>query len=333
MATLLQKYTYLHLIALDFSKAFDTVKHSTLLEKCASLPIDDAIHNWLLKYLENREHCTKFNGVVSGMRSINASIVQGSGLGPVAFVLDASDLHPVDSENFLNKYADDSYLIVPSDNAKTIQSELVHISNWAKSNNLSLNVSKTKEMIVRKPRGTRFNPEVLPGINRVDTMNILGVTFSEDLTFHEHVGNLKNQCAQSAYAIKTLKAQGLNGPSLWQVTCATLLARLTYASQAWWGLLDAECQLQLQSVLKKVKKQGLLPSDHPTFSEICEAADSALFASLLNNPQHVLHKLLPPIKTTGHDLRPRAHNRVIPADRDSFLRKTFITRMLYLNSY
>ena len=37
---LLQKYEYVH-IALDFSKAFDSVKHSTLAEKIVELPIKD----------------------------------------------------------------------------------------------------------------------------------------------------------------------------------------------------------------------------------------------------------------------------------------------------
>ena len=34
-------------IALDFSKAFDAVKHFTLLEKLAQLAIPDSVYNWL----------------------------------------------------------------------------------------------------------------------------------------------------------------------------------------------------------------------------------------------------------------------------------------------
>ena len=43
--------------------------------------------------------------------------------------------------------------------------------------------------------------------------------------------------AQTMYALGTLKHHGLSGPPLWEVTRATFIARLTYASQAWWGLL------------------------------------------------------------------------------------------------
>ena len=45
LADLLQTYPYVHLIALDFSKAFDTVRHSTLMQKFSKLPLQDNIYN------------------------------------------------------------------------------------------------------------------------------------------------------------------------------------------------------------------------------------------------------------------------------------------------
>ena len=46
-----QDYPYVHVFALDFSKAFDTVRHHTLLSKYDSLHIDDNIqaYNWLVE--------------------------------------------------------------------------------------------------------------------------------------------------------------------------------------------------------------------------------------------------------------------------------------------
>ena len=56
-------------------------------------------------------------------------------------------MHP---DNSLDKYADDTYLIVPSVNSSTILKKMDHISKWAKNNNLTLNINKTMEMIVCK---------------------------------------------------------------------------------------------------------------------------------------------------------------------------------------
>jgi len=41
----LQEQEYVHLIALDFSKAFDMVRHHTLISKLSSFPIPDCLHN------------------------------------------------------------------------------------------------------------------------------------------------------------------------------------------------------------------------------------------------------------------------------------------------
>jgi len=70
----------------------------------------------------------------------HCSIIQGSGLVPVAYIHNSSDLHLIHSSNILLKYIDDTYLIVPA--ANSIPWELQNISQWASNNNLKLNSSK-----------------------------------------------------------------------------------------------------------------------------------------------------------------------------------------------
>ena len=334
ISKLLEEFPYVHLIALDFSKAFDTVRHSTLLSKCADLPIHDFVHNWLLKFLENRQHCTKFDDLISLMLFINASIVQGSVIGPFAYVINASDLRALYALDKLNKYADDSYLIVPSINSQLVREELDHISTWASNNNLMLNVDKSKEMIIKCPRTRSAAPPPLLGIERVESMNILGVIFQCNLSFTMQVDRLVVRGAQTMYALGTLKHHGLGGPPLWEVTRATFIARLTYASQAWWGLLDAQGRARLEKVLNKAVRGGFLPKSHPSFAQICDSADEQMFGDILKNPKHVLHHLLPPVSEAKSRLRTRAHDREMPAaNQNTFTRKTFISRMLMLNSY
>jgi hypothetical protein len=334
LADLLVKFPYVHLIALDFSKAFDTVRHSTLLEKCCLYPIPDNLYNWLAMYLENREHRTKYDGKLSSPLGINASIVQGSGIGPMAYVINASDLHPLHNGNHFNKYADDSYLVVPSNNTSLIPSEIEHIDKWSAANNLKLNVLKTKELVVHRPR-TKISdlPPLTPGLVRVQSLNILGVIFQSDLSFKLHAEKLVTQCAQSLYAVRTLRTQGLSGPSLWEVTRATLVSRLVYASQAWWGLLDEGSRQRLQASLNRVISQGFLRPNHPSIASMCDTADDKLFTSILHQPHHVLQHLLPPIYNSTHNLRPRTHNRTIPLIKNTLFKKTYINKMLLKDSY
>jgi len=52
------------------------------------------------------------------------------------------------------------------------------------------------------------------------------------------------------YALKTIRAHGFNGNELWDVTRATLVSQLLYASPAWWGYLKVDEKNRLQSIIK-----------------------------------------------------------------------------------
>jgi len=150
----------------------------------------------------------------------------------VEYVFTASNLHPASPSNHLCKYADDTYLLVPASNSSSIPLEIQHISDWATANNLKLNNTKSQEMIVHLPRNRKHfsNPIAIYGIERVDKMNILGITVSHTLTFHHHIAVLVTKSARSFYALKTIRNNGLNGNALWDVTRATLVSQLLYAS-------------------------------------------------------------------------------------------------------
>ena len=116
---LLATNPYVIVIALDFSKAFDTVRHYTLLNKIAKLDIPDHIYNWLTDFFTGHSHQTHYGGSVSQIQCISASIIQGSAVGPASYVANASDLYTIYHGNELCKYADDTYLILPASNVDT----------------------------------------------------------------------------------------------------------------------------------------------------------------------------------------------------------------------
>ena len=66
-------------------------------------------------------------GQTSNAQFINSSVIQGSALGPVCFAAVASTPQPVNLNNYLFKYADDTYLVVPQDNIQTTNAEIKHI--------------------------------------------------------------------------------------------------------------------------------------------------------------------------------------------------------------
>ena len=103
--------------------------------------------------------------------------------------MEASDLQPQNLINLLLKYADDTDLVVPANHSHTVQVELDGISRWASDNNLTLNVSKSREMIIRGPRIPPDFPSIpppVPDLARVSALEVLGVSFSDRLDFSEH---------------------------------------------------------------------------------------------------------------------------------------------------
>ena len=111
---LLTMNEYVSVFVLDFSKAFDSVHHSKLLNKAAILPIPDQAFNWLVQYFKDHSHCTRTGNGVSQFEAINSSVIQGSGIGPGAYDINASDLQTVVETNCLFKFADDTTLVIPA---------------------------------------------------------------------------------------------------------------------------------------------------------------------------------------------------------------------------
>jgi len=136
-------------LTLDFSEAFDTVRHAAVMEKLAQLTLPDPVYNWIADFFQGHSHCTKFAGEVSELADIFASVIQGSGLGPAAFLVTAADLRPTHEGNELLKYADDTYLVVPAANIHIHVQPNCHTSKLGQQ-------GTTSSWIVRKPKKSYF---------------------------------------------------------------------------------------------------------------------------------------------------------------------------------
>ena len=107
---------------------------------------------------------------------------------------------------------------------------------------------------------------------------------------------------------------------------------LLYASPAWSGFIKVDEKAKLQSILNKTVPYGFL-TNYKLLQYLFESSDTTLFSAILRRPGHVLHPLLPPLKTTGYHLHKHNHGLKLSAVQSSLLRKNFIYRMLYTDIY
>ena len=150
-------------------------------------------------------------------------------------------------------------------------------------------------------------------------MKVRGVTLSADLSMTLH----------SMVALKTLRSHGLPSGQLEEVTCATTMATLIYATSAWWGFATKGDRGRLERFTGRLRRSGYLPKEAPTAAEMVNEAEACLFRSVRCDSRHVLKKHLSLPKVHKYDLRMRPHNLTLPPKDD----RNFIARQLYKNIY
>ena len=298
------------------------------------MELPDCVYNWLVDFFRAHTHCSRLGGAESEFIAISASIIQGSAAGPASYVVTGSDLRPLTPGNSMVKFTDDTYLVIPASNCGSCAEEIQHVGDWASSNNLRLNHVKSMEIVFVSPRCRRamvIPPPAVPSIPRVEEMKALGVTISRKFSVVQHVNHLLVSCAQSLFALRTLRHHGLPTDALHTVFQATVVAKLSYASPAWWGLTSAADRDRLEAFLRRSTALGFRPATAPTLGTICSEADDKLFAAIALNPFHLLHHLLPPRRDAHYSLRPRAHGFALSIRTSSLRDNNFISRLLYKN--
>lgn len=142
---------------MEFSKAFDVVKHKDLSDKLKLLDVNPYLTNWYHSFLHNRKQRVICNSHVADWKNVNRGTTQGSVSGPYLFSVFINDLDIIDDKGntVIIKYADDSTIISPVTlkNNVIIDNSAMYVKtflDWTSINGMKCNPSKCKEIIFRK---------------------------------------------------------------------------------------------------------------------------------------------------------------------------------------
>ena len=178
---------------IDLAKAFDRADHKILLKKVEIYGIGEITLKCFENYLTNRKQYIQISNIKNtNLKDVIWGVLQGSILSLFLFLIYVNDLQY--ASNLLDPImiADDTNLFYVEENIKTFDTELQKISHWFISNQLSLNVTKTKYS-TNKP-SKKGIPLVFPKLNicnseikRSESVKFLGVFLDENLTWKDHI--------------------------------------------------------------------------------------------------------------------------------------------------
>ncbi len=144
------KDSYVRMLFIDFSSAFNTIIPQQLINKLNLLGLNNSLCNWILDFLTGRLQSVRVGHNTSSTTTLSTGAPQGCVLSPLLFTLLTHDCTAKFSSNHIIKFADDTTVVgLISNNDEThYREEVAQLAEWCGANNLSLNVEKTKEVVL-----------------------------------------------------------------------------------------------------------------------------------------------------------------------------------------
>ncbi len=210
------------------------------------------------------------------------------------------------SSTSIVKFADDTMVLgLISNNDETpYLDEVERLTSWCQDNCLSLNVSKTKELIVdfRKRQHWPYTPLMISGtpVERVSSFKYLGVNISEDLTWTAHIQTQVKKARQRLYHLQQLRKFRVSPEILKTFYSGAIESVLTQCISVWYGNSSNQDCKALQRVVRLAERisGSALPSLQDIYLKRCKIRAAKIIKDS-NHPSNRLFFLLPSGKRFG----------------------------------
>lgn len=230
-------------------------------------------------YLMNRKQYVSIGAHKSDMQSIRIGVPQGSNLGPIMFLLFINDLAGLRLIGELRLFADDTCIFYKGFDHETIlhnmRQDVTMLLEYFKSNVLSMNLKKTKYMLIHSPRRRipHHDPVVVQGqvLDEVTEYIFLGLVIDSTLSWKPHVEMLKKKVSSLCGILRKVSAF-LPSVCLKNIYFALIHSRLSYLVANWGNSSKSnlrELQVIQNRCLKIVFKKPILYPTNLLYSDNC----------------------------------------------------------------
>ena len=244
-------------VLLDFSKAFDKVPHSRLIDKLAYYGVQGTTLQWIHSFLSERKQEVLLEGVHSTPADVTSGVPQGTVLGPLLFLSYINDLPDTVKHSSTKLFADDCLLFKAINNDKdqrTLQSDLSALEQWESDWQMEFNPSKCT--VIQFHSGNKIKQASYSlhseTLENVQHSKYLGVTFSHNLSWNFHLDSI----TQKANRILGFLRRNLNDCSMNVKAasyCSMVRPILEYSAAAWDPYLQKDVN-QLETVQRRAAR-------------------------------------------------------------------------------
>ncbi len=262
--------TYVRILFVDFSSAFNTIIPDTLQNKLTQLSVPTSVCQWINSFLTDRQQLVRLGKYTSSTRTTSTGAPQGCVLSPLLFSLYTNDCTSKDPSVKLLKFADDTTLIglIQDGDESAYRQEVKELAVWCSLNNLELNTLKTVEMIV----DFRRNPPALPPltimnstVTAVESFRFLGTTISQDLKWDIHIDSIVRKAQQRLYFLRQLRKFNLPQELLKQFYSAIIESVLCTSITVWFSSATKSDLRRLRRVVRTAER--IVGTTLPTLQE------------------------------------------------------------------
>ena len=131
--------TYVRMLFVDYTSAFNTIVPATLVCKLQSLGLCDAVCEWVFNFLSLRPQRVRIGHRLSDEIVISTGSPQGCILSPLLFSLCTFDCTSNADSNLVIKYADDTTIIgqISDNDESKYRAEVKCLEVWSKATTFS----------------------------------------------------------------------------------------------------------------------------------------------------------------------------------------------------
>ncbi len=148
--------------------------------------------------------------------------------------------------------------------------EIQNLTAWCDTNNLVLNIRKTKEIIVdfRTTIKITQGPLMIKDevVERVHSYKFLGVTITKDFSWSDNIACIVGKAQQRLYFLRKLRRANLPQTLMVNFYRCTIESILTNCMTSWYGSCTKAAQKDLQQVVKTA--QDIVGTNLPSIDHL-----------------------------------------------------------------